>query len=297
MNGLTDRKETDNREMATQNNDHENSSQSGRKKNGILLNLILAVCVLVFLGCGCYLGVYFFTSRQAESAFAEIKLEVEQDNCTEETGKPVYTTVQEKKVYKKYASVYEENTDFVGWLYIYGTRIDYPVMYTPENEEYYIHRNFQGGYSAAGTLFAAANCSPTGKVSDNVIIYGHNMKAGTMFHDLLKYEDEDFYKEHQTIIFDTLDGLGTYIVIAAFYTKAYPEGDTEHYNIYDFADAGSKEKFDDYVSRVKANTPYTIEETASYGDKLLTLSTCAYHTEDGRFVVVAKKIGNNSRLQ
>ena len=156
---------------------------------------------------------------------------------------------------------------------------------------------FRGGYSAAGTLFAAANCSPTGKVSDNVIIYGHNMKAGTMFHDLLKYEDEDFYKEHQTIIFDTLDGPGTYIVIAAFYTKAYPEGDTEHYNIYDFADAGSKEKFDDYVSRVKANTPYTIEETASYGDKLLTLSTCAYHTEDGRFVVVAKKIGNNSRLQ
>ena len=65
MNGLTDRKETDNREMATQNNDDENSSQSGRKKNGILLNLILAVCVLVFLGCGCYLGVYFFTSRQA----------------------------------------------------------------------------------------------------------------------------------------------------------------------------------------------------------------------------------------
>lgn len=100
MNGLTDRKETDNREMATQNNDHENSSQSGRKKNGILLNLILAVCVLVFLGCGCYLGVYFFTSRQAESAFAEIKLEVEQDNCTEETGKPVYTTVQEKRFIK-----------------------------------------------------------------------------------------------------------------------------------------------------------------------------------------------------
>lgn len=297
MKGSTDRKNTDSRETTEQSNGYENSSKNGRKKNGILLNIMLVLCVFVFLGCGGYLGVYFYTSKQAESAFTEIKQEVDGGDCTEETGKPVYTTVQEKKVYKKYASVYEENTDFVGWLYIYGTRIDYPVMYTPEDEEYYIHRNFQGDYSAAGTLFAAANCFPTGKVSDNVILYGHNMKAGTMFHDLLKYEDEDFYKEHQTIIFDTLDGPGTYTVIAAFYTKAYPEDDTEHYNIYNFTDAGSKEEFEDYVSRVKANTPYTIEETAFYGDKLLTLSTCAYHTEDGRFVVVAKKIDNNSRLQ
>ena len=130
------------------------------KKNGILLNLILAVCVLVFLGCGCYLGVYFFTSRQAESAFTEIKLEVEQDNCTEETGKPVYTTVQEKKVYKKYASVYEENTDFVGWLYIYGTRIDYPVMYTPENEKILYPSEFSGGLQCCWYVICSSKLFP-----------------------------------------------------------------------------------------------------------------------------------------
>lgn len=280
-----------------QNSNYDNSLNNKKKKNGLFLNIILVLCILVFLGCGGYLGAYFYTNHKAETAFSAIKETVEDGDCTDDKGEPVYVTVQKKQVYKKYASVYEENPDFIGWLYIYGTRIDYPVMYTPNDEEYYIHRNFNGEYSAAGTLFAAANCSPTGEVSDNVILYGHNMKVGSMFHDLLKYEDENFYKEHKTIIFDTLDGPGTYTVIAAFYTKAYPEDDTEHYNIYSFINAESETAFDDYVSRAKVNTPYTIEETASYGDHLLTLSTCAYHTDNGRFVVVAKKIDNSSRLQ
>ena len=76
-------------------------------------------------------------------------------------------------------------------------------------------------------------------------LHNHQM----LFHDLLKYEDENFYKEHKTIIFDTLDGPGTYTVIAAFYTKAYPEDDTEHYNIYSFINAESETAFDDNVSR------------------------------------------------
>jgi sortase B len=204
----------------------------------------------------------------------------------------------------------------IGWLRIDGTDIDYPVMYTPDDMEYYLHKNFDKEYSYAGTLFIDKNCTPValsgnssenatdntdnnentenannvGAVSDNIIIYGHNMKSGTMFHQLLDYEDEDFYKEHKYIAFDTLAGEGTYEVIAAFRTKVYSDDDTEHYKYYKFYNAADEDEFNEFVNYAKSNTPYAISETASYGDKLITLSTCAYHTTNGRYVVVAKKI-------
>lgn len=262
--------------------------RSGKKTRNIIINIFFILFLACFLISGGYLFVYYYTNHKAQKSFSEIKNTFETDYIDED-GKEIYVEVEQKQVFKKYAPVYEENPDFVGWLSIEGTNIDYPVMYTPEDEEYYLHRDFDGAYSSAGTLFVDKNCSPVGAVSDNVIIYGHNMKAGTMFHDLLQYESEEFYKSHKTIVFDTLDGTGTYTVIAAFRTQAYEDTDTEHYNYYSFNTASSEEEFDAYISQVKSNTPYTIEESASYGDKLITLSTCAYHSDNGRFVVVAKK--------
>ena len=191
-------------------------------------------------------------------------------------------------VQKSFASLYRKNQDFIGWLSIEDTNIDYPVMQTPEDEEYYIHRDFYGAYSSAGTLFVDLD-SNVQKPSDNIIIYGHNMKTGKMFHDLLKYENEAFYKNHKYIQFDTIYGNGTYEVIAAFRTHILAEGE-EGFRYYQFFNMEDETVFNQYVSGCKALTGYTIETGASYGDSLLTLSTCAYHTDNGRFVVVAKKI-------
>jgi sortase B len=117
------------------------------------------------------------------------------------------------------------------------------------------------------------------------------MKAGTMFHALLSYESESFYKEHSKIIFNTTFEDAEYEVIAAFRTKI-DEDDPNSFKYYEFFKAENKEEFDEYVQKVKSLTPYNIEESAVYGENLLTLSTCAYHTNEGRYVVVAKKIKN-----
>ena len=184
-------------------------------------------------------------------------------------------------------NLFEKNSDMICWLDIEGTEISYPVMYTPDDPEYYLHRDFDGEYSYSGMPFLDSRCDID--KSSNLIIYGHNMKTGKMFHDLLKYENESFYKNHKYIQFDTIYGNGTYEVIAAFRTHILTEKE-DGFRYYQFFNAEDKSAFNQYVSGCKALTGYTIDTDASYGDSLLTLSTCAYHTDNGRFVVVAKKL-------
>jgi sortase B len=257
-----------------------------------ILNILIVVFALIAIGSASYIFIYYHKSAVSQKAFSELKESIDND-YTDETGEDILVDVtvgEHNQIFKKYLSLYLENTDFIGWLKIDDTDIDYPVMYTPDDMEYYLHKNFDKEYSYAGTLFIDTNCSPVDEVSDNIIIYGHNMKAGTMFHDLLDYEDEEFYNNHKYITFDTLTGEGTYEVIAAFRTKIYSDDDTEHYNYYNFFNAANEDEFNEYVNNAKFNTPYYIGTTASYGDKLITLSTCAYHTTNGRYIVVAKKI-------
>ena len=179
--------------------------------------------------------------------------------------------------------------NMVAWLTLDDTKVDYPVMQHEGDNEYYIHRNFEEEWDGSGLPFMDLRSNymlPT----DNLLIYGHNMKTGTMFAGILKYDSEEYYQTHKTLTFDTLDADGEYEVIAAFYSQIYPEEDTEHFKYYEFFDAGSEEEFNAYVEQVQALTPYKIDTEVSYGDTLLTLSTCAYNTENGRFVLVAKQI-------
>lgn len=267
------------------------------RKSNLVYNILIGIFLAIALGCGIYIGVYFYGIHKFEKQFDELAEDILSDeDSVDENGEPLYVEIntgsdENIRVLKKYSILYQENNDFIGWLTIEGTRINYPVMYTPDDCDYYIHKDFNKNYSFAGCLFIDTSSVATGDdITDNVLIYGHNMKAGTMFHDLLKYEDEDFYKEHKYIFFDTVEELGTYEVIGAFRTEIFDINDTAHYHYYDFFDAETEEDFDEYVSFVKSSTGYTTDSTAEYGDRLITLSTCAYHTDEGRFVVVAKKI-------
>jgi sortase B len=116
------------------------------------------------------------------------------------------------------------------------------------------------------------------------------MKSGSMFGKLSEYEDREFYESHQTFVFDTIREGRTYQVLAVFRTQVYADDDKEHFHYYDFIDAEDQEAFDEYVKQVKSMSQYQTDITAEYGDELLTLSTCAYHKEKGRFVVVAKRV-------
>lgn len=186
---------------------------------------------------------------------------------------------------EKYAEVHEQNTDFVGWISIDGTNINYPVMQTIDNPNYYLKHGFEKQYSNYGVPYVQENCVLG--ISDNIVIYGHHMKNNSMFADLCKYESEDFYREHPTVHFDTLSGLGEYEIVAVFKTVAYSE---DGFKFYRFVDAADETAFDTFISQCKDLALYDTGVDAEYGDKLITLSTCEYSRTNGRMVVVAKLI-------
>jgi sortase B len=185
-----------------------------------------------------------------------------------------------------YAQLHQENPDLAGWLYIEGTDLDYPVLYTPDDPEYYLRRAFDGSYAYSGSLFVGAGCTPDGT---NVIIYGHHMNSGTMFGELLNYKNVSYFNEHPTIHYDTLDELGEYEVLSVFYARVYTSADTDVFRYYQYTDLSDESRFNEFVSQAKAASIYDTGVDAQYGDRLLTLSTCSYHTTNGRFVVVAKR--------
>ena len=187
----------------------------------------------------------------------------------------------------EYKALYAENSDTAGWLRIDGTGIDNVVMYAPDEIDKYLHTDFYGNYSYRGCLFVDEYCDILS--SDNLIIYGHNMKDYSMFGSLMYYVSEDFYRQHKLISFDTIYEKQTYEIVAAIKTELVPEG-SDGFKYYEYTGSGDEDSFSEYVKFIEENKLYDTDAELSPGDKILTLSTCAYHSEDGRFIVVARKI-------
>ena len=182
----------------------------------------------------------------------------------------------------------EENADVVGWLTIPGTNIDYPVMQTPTDEDYYLYRDFYGNDDDNGCLLVSTGCDIS-KDSTNWIIHGHNKKSGAMFGGLSKYRKKKYLREHDRMILETLDGKRTYEIIAVFESEVFHENDRvfKYYQYYDIPD---RETFDDFYRNIMDLSLYDTGVTAEYGNRFLTLSTCSYHTENGRLVIVGKEV-------
>lgn len=184
-------------------------------------------------------------------------------------------------------NLYLENSDMVGWIQIEGTNIDYPVMQTPADPNYYLKHDFEKHYTDYGCPFMQADCDALAP-SDNLIIYGHNMKDGSMFADLAKYRSKDFWQNHKTVWFATELGSRAYEIFAVIHTTVQADA-ADAFAFYLFVDAAAPEEFADYVSACKARALYDTGIFAEYGDKLLTLSTCDNITDNGRLLVIAKQ--------
>lgn len=202
-----------------------------------------------------------------------------QDPALEPTPEPVSNP---------YSESFLANEDMAGWLQIPGTDIDYPVMWTPEDEEYYLRRGFDGSRNSNGCLILDTE-SCLDPLTTNLIIHGHNMKSGAMFGTLMDYEDEDYCREHHTITLYTKECQRNYEVIAVFFSQVYKKTD-QVFKFYKFFQAGTAEEFNNFYDNIKALSLYDTGVTAEFGDHFITLSTCAYHVENGRFVVVAKEV-------
>ena len=157
-----------------------------------------------------------------------------------------------------------------------------------DNEEYYLNHNYNQEKDKNGSIFMDTKCDAM-TPSTNLIIYGHNMRSGEMFGKLSNYEDEEYYKKHKRIIFDTIYQEGKYEVMYAFRSKLYEEAEIV-FKYYQFIEASSEEEFNSNMKAMAEISLYDTGVTASYGDQLLTLSTCDNNEKNGRFVVVAKRI-------
>lgn len=250
-----------------------------------------AVLAIVIAGM-----VFVLTGRNNGSAKSE-GIDVDNKAFDDESGSsdgitvtrsPELIEAENKELLEVYKVMKEDNPDFAGYLRVPGTMLEYPVMYTPYDPEKYLHMDINGNPSDDGLPFIDRRCEVTPD-SDNIIIYGHNMKDGSMFASLMSYQNKKYYKEHPIIRYDTVDEIREYEVMSVFYDRVYYTDETDVFKFYDFINAENKADFDYNIGQYLKKSVYDTGVKAEYGDKLITLVTCAYHTENGRFVVVARR--------
>ena len=252
------------------------------RKIYIIISVVLAAVLAV--------STFFIIRNKMDSAkqnevydnLAEI---VEEDQPEENEG---ITYSEDKDYLAEYYELYQQNNDMVGWIKVDDTNINYPVMQSIDEPNFYLKHKFDKTYSAYGCPYVQENCDVQ-KPSDNIIIYGHHMNDGSMFTGLMKFTDKSFWENHKTITFDTLTDRNQYEVIAVFKTVVYTNSE-DSFKYYEFTDAENAEKFDEYVAKCKELSLYDTGVTAKYGDKLISLSTCEYSHNNGRLVVVAKRV-------
>ncbi len=212
--------------------------------------------------------------------------EQEKENIIRKEEEAKKEKEQEKKERMlKVGKLQEINSDIVGWIEIEGTNINYPVLQGKDNN-YYLDHNYKKQKTEKGSIFLDKSYDWDIK-SNNLIIYGHNLVNGQMFKDLLKYAKEDFYKKHKAIRFTTEKEDKEYEIISAFKSKVYNQKEKNAFRYYDFINSKSEKEYNNFVKQAKEASLYDTKNTAKYGDELITLITCAYHVDDGRFVVIA----------
>ncbi len=240
--------------------------------------LILIILILVLI-ISLSVAAYFLFNRYKNK----------KDN---EELKEIINNVDENKPNERIEKVKElqkENSDIIGWLEIENSNISYPVLQGEDND-YYMTHNYKKEYSKDGSLFLDKDYDWS-LPSTNLLIYGHNNMSSTeMFVGLMKYKEESYYNDHKTIRFTTNEEDAKYEIISVFLSRVYYKSETNVFRYYYFINAKDETEFNDFVNNAKKASLYDTGVTAEYGDQLLTLSTCSYHTTDGRLAVVAKKI-------
>ena len=280
-------------------------------KKKILNRIIYLILILLIILSSAYIVKSFASKIEAtkekdllNSVTVEEVIENEEENINnseinnqnkekkskEETNKEENNQEKQQDSLKRIAQIKklkEEYKNIIGWIEIKDTNISYPVVQGEDNEFYLTH-DYKGDKAERGAIFLDSNYD-WDISGNNFMIYGHYMLNDEMFTDLTKYVKEDFYKEHPTIRLTTENEDAEYDIIAVFRSKVYNKSDKDVFKYYQFINSGSEKEYNNFIKNIKEASLYEIEETAKYGDQLITLTTCSYHTEDGRFVVVGRK--------
>ncbi|MCM1088751.1 MAG: class B sortase [Muribaculaceae bacterium] len=255
------------------------------KRAGIVRGLLLVIMAVCLIQIARAQYISWKHRQRQETLKHSLDTTDREKEVAAKDGTSLEEDLEEMQILPQFRALYEINPDLVGWLTIEGTEIDYPVVSCAE-DDYYLSHNFYREEDKYGCLFVReyAGINPPGT---NIVIYGHSMKDGSMFGSLEDYKREEFFWAHSRISFDTLYEDRIYEVMAVFPSRVYEEEDVFKY--YRFYQADTEEEFQDFYDNVKKLSLYDTGVVAEFGDTFITLSTCAYHEENGRFVVVAKR--------
>jgi len=248
---------------------------------------VFIILLLTALICLFSLLLYFARNVMEKEEYAMMAHSIDQQ-VLESAQIPQTDSIEDPRL-AIYGELSKRNADIVGWIRIEGTTIDYPVMQTPEDPNYYLRHDFDKEYSNLGTPYIQADCDL--ETSDNLILHGHHMLTGGMFSDLELYKEKSFWEKHPIIQFDTLAESADYEIFAVIKTTVYKENSFRYYEYIDF----SKERIEDYVKACQDLALYETNIRPQHGDKLITLSTCEYSHENGRLLVVARKKTGGSK--
>ncbi len=285
--------------------------QHKKKVRNFLLNGVMVASTAVFLVCAVELGVYFYQSMRYQASMEELRSSIgggisedmnsKIENQTQENGdmlvfpdEETYEVIAATKQENiganwadQYATLVEKNSDCFGYIEIPDTVLSYPVMFTPEDYMYYLDKNIDKEKEKRGLPFMD-EATKIGE-SQNYLVYGHNMNDTTAFGSLREYLDKAYYEEHKYIYFNTAVSEGVYEIMAVVKTKIYNVED-QCFKYHKYGGVLTEKEFNTYVSEMIKASVYKTGVTAKWGDQLLTLSTCNRYTENGRLVIVARRI-------
>lgn len=272
-------------------------------KRQIIYIALIVILLIVFVVSAIYVANYFLEAKQHQSEFNDLAAIMESVQAQTTPGTPSTTLnpgtatdpvegetlpgqeteAAEPVMLPEFAALYAMNPDIVGWIKIEGTKVNYPVMQTPDQADYYLKRNFDKNYSAWGCIYVREQCD-VNEPSDNVTIYGHHMNDGSMFAALDRYMQQSNWEKNSYITFDTLYEHRTYQIFAVFKTTA-TVGKGFSYHL--LVDAETEDEFNEFIATCKELALYDTGITPVYGDKIICLSTCEYSQTNGRLVVAA----------
>lgn len=256
----------------------------------VFLVSIVALCAAVLI----IIDTYLFKPKREG---AEYRSSILQLGNHEPTAKEI-AELPEKAINTEYAPFYAMNNDFIGWLIIKNTNVNYPVVQGTDNT-HYLETDFYGKYSKNGTIFAdyENEFKNTGETSANTILYGHNLRTENFFAEITEYRRVDldksleFLKEHPVIEFNTLYEKSKYKIFSVMLLNTREEYG-EVFNYPAILNFSNRDEFNYFTSECLDRSEFFTGVDMKYGDKFLTLSTCEFEVGlyDMRIVVVARKV-------
>ncbi len=266
----------------------------------IILKLLFIVCLVTLIISAVYLANYFWEAEH-QNSIVDYSREVWHETVSNHEPEDSMVDTDEEDIHEdehavdntKIQYMLEENSDFKGWITIPGTKVDNPI-YQTTNNDYYLNHNQLGQKSIYGALYFDYRNKLTETEQDkNLIIYGHEMKNGSMFGTLKKLKSLDFYKQYPTLEFTTLYEKHTYKIYSIFILNASKKDDDGYiYNVYR-ENFGGEEDFGNWIEEAFDRSIINTGVDVKYEDDILTLITCSEDFPNARLVVMARKVRDN----